>query len=134
MGSTTGGKRKPGYLGDCTLAKIGTDYSVPISYLAYVFCKCGVPVPIDVDEQLGVQWLANKPLQYSKQSIHWILLHYKINIPTKALWKYAILLGLIREIPFQMEVIEGWSVPFGVQTMLQVEQEEELVQVLGAYT
>lgn len=30
-----------------------------------------------------------------------------------------------------MAVKEGWSLPFGVQTCLRVEQEEELIRVLG---
>jgi hypothetical protein len=32
---------------------------------------------------------------------------------------------------FQMAMKEGWSMPFGVQTFLRVEQEEELIRVLG---
>ena len=32
---------------------------------------------------------------------------------------------------FQMAMKEGWSLPFGVQTFLRVEQEEEMIRVLG---
>jgi hypothetical protein len=32
---------------------------------------------------------------------------------------------------FEMAMKEGWSLPFGVQTCLQVEQEEELLRVLS---
>jgi hypothetical protein len=32
---------------------------------------------------------------------------------------------------FEMAMKEGWSLPFGVQTCLRVEQEEELIRVLG---
>jgi hypothetical protein len=33
---------------------------------------------------------------------------------------------------FQMAIKEGWSLPFGVQTCLRVEQEDELLRVLGS--
>jgi hypothetical protein len=31
-----------------------------------------------------------------------------------------------------MAIKEGWSLPFGVQTCLRVEQEDELLRVLGS--
>ncbi|KAL3944177.1 MAG: hypothetical protein SGBAC_001734 [Bacillariaceae sp.] len=46
-------KREDGFLGDCTLAEIALDYSVPICYLADVLCMWGVPVPIDINGRLG---------------------------------------------------------------------------------
>jgi hypothetical protein len=32
---------------------------------------------------------------------------------------------------FEMIMREGWSLPFGVQTCLRVEQERELLRILG---
>lgn len=124
-------KREPGYLGDSTLREIATDYSVPVCYLADVLCMWGVPVPINVDDRLGdlvtgeqafaiveaVNSLDIAALQdrYSNQSL--------LNVCND--WNVDLSEG------FEMAMKEGWSLPFGVQTVLRVEQEEELLRVLA---
>ena len=131
MGGRTGGKREPGYLGDSTLAEVAQDYSVPVCYLADVLCTWGVPVPISVYERLGdmvtgeqafsileaILTLDVAALQdrYSNNNIMEVCSYYDVDLRDA----------------FQMAVKEGWSLPFGVQTCLRVEQEEELLRVLG---
>jgi hypothetical protein len=125
--------REPGYLGDSTLDEIARDYSVPVCYLADVLTMWGVPVPINVRDRLGdlvtgeqafsileaVNSLDVAALQdrYSNQSLLVLCNDQDIDI-TEA---------------FAMAVKEGWSLPFGVHTVLRVEQEEELLRVLGMY-
>jgi hypothetical protein len=125
--------REPGYLGDSTLDEIARDYSVPVCYLADVLTMWGVPVPINVHDRLGdlvtgeqafalleaVNSLDVSALQdrYSNQSLLNLCNDQDIDI-TEA---------------FAMAVKEDWSLPFGVRTVLRVEQEEELLRVLGGY-
>lgn len=125
--------REPGYLGDSTLDEIARDYSVPVCYLADVLTMWGVPVPINVHDRLGdlvtgeqafaileaVNSLDVAALQdrYSNQSFLNLCNDQDIDI-TEA---------------FAMAVKEGWNLPFGVHTVLRVEQEEELLRVLGMY-
>jgi hypothetical protein len=125
--------REPGYLGDSTLDEIARDYSVPVCYLADVLTMWGVPVPINVHDRLGdlvtgeqafaileaVNSLDVAALQdrYSNQSLLNLCNDQDIDI-TEA---------------FAMAVKEGWNLPFGVHTVLRVEQEEELLRVLGMY-
>ena len=135
MGGKTGGMREPGFLGDSTLGEIARDYSVPVCYIADVLCTWGVPVPINVNERLGdmvtgeqafavleaIHTLDVSALQdrYSNNNLVEVCDYYDIDMRDA----------------FQMAVKEGWSVPFGVQTCLRVEQEEELLRVLGgSYT
>jgi hypothetical protein len=124
-------KREPGFLGDSTLQEIATDYSVPICYVADVLCMWGVPVPINLQDRLGdlvtgeqafalleaVNSLDIAALndRYSNQNI----------IQLCAEW------GMDLQEVFEMGMKEGWSLPFGVQTCLRVEQEEELLRVLA---
>ena len=124
-------KREPGFLGDCTLQDIATDFSVPVCYIADVLCVWGVPVPINSNDRLGdlvtgeqafsmleaIHSLDVADLQdrYSNDSLVTICDWYEIDL------KEA----------FQMAMKEGWSLPFGVQTFLRVEQEEEMIRVLG---
>jgi len=123
-------KREPGFLGDCTLQEIATDYSVPVCYLADVLCMWGVPVPINVHDRLGdlvtgeqafsvleaINTLDVSALhdRYSNQSLIHLCGDYDIDLSEA----------------FEMAMKEGWSLPFGVQTVLRVEQEEELLRVL----
>lgn len=124
-------RREPGFLGDSTLVEICTDYSVPISYLADVLCMWDVPVPININDRLGdlvtgeqafaiveaVNTLDVAALhdRYSNTNIQQLCYEWDIDIQ-KA---------------FEMAMKEGWSLPFGVQTCLRVEQERELLRVLG---
>eukprot|EP00547_Thalassionema_nitzschioides_P000744 CAMPEP_0194215594 /NCGR_PEP_ID=MMETSP0156-20130528/17517_1 /TAXON_ID=33649 /ORGANISM="Thalassionema nitzschioides, Strain L26-B" /LENGTH=282 /DNA_ID=CAMNT_0038944153 /DNA_START=50 /DNA_END=898 /DNA_ORIENTATION=- len=125
-------KREPGYLGDSTLSEIATDYSVPVCYLADVLCSWGVPVPINTHDRLGdlvtgeqafaileaIQSLDVADLQsrYSNNNMMIVCDEYGIELRDA----------------FQMAVKEGWSLPFGVQTCLRVEQEDQLVRALGS--
>ncbi|CAB9516035.1 expressed unknown protein [Seminavis robusta] len=126
-------KREPGFLGDSTLEEIATDYSVPVCYLADVLCMWGVPVPISVQDRLGDLATGEQAFaileainsldvaalhdRYSNQSLLNLCNDWEIDI-TEA---------------FEMAMKEGWSLPFGVQTVLRVEQEDELLRVLGGY-
>lgn len=124
--------REPGFLGDSTLAEICMDYSVPISYLADVLCMWGVPIPIHVHDKLGdlvtgeqafaiveaVNTLDVAALhdRYSNTNIQQLCFEWDIDLQQA----------------FEMAMREGWSLPFGVQTCLRVEQERELLRVLGS--
>lgn len=127
-------KRQPGYLGDSTLAEIAMDYSVPICYIADVLVVWGAAVPINVHDRLGdlvtgeqafalleaVNSLDVAALneRYSNQSLYQVCSDWDIDLKEG----------------FEMALKEGWSLPFGVQTVLRVEQEEELLRVLGGYS
>jgi hypothetical protein len=134
MGGKTrhpGRRREAGFIGDSTLAEIATDYSVPISYLADVLCMWGVPVPINVHETLGnlvtgeqafaiveaVNTLDVSTLhdRYSNTNVRQLCYEWDIDLQQA----------------FEMIMREGWSLPFGVQTCLRVEQERELLRILG---
>jgi hypothetical protein len=125
-------KREDGFLGDSTLHEIATDYSVPVCYLADVLCMWGVPVPISIHDRLGdlvtgeqafaiVEAIYSLDIaalhdRYSNQSLLSVCDDYDIDLKDG----------------FEMAMKEGWSLPFGVQTCLRVEQEEELTRVLGS--
>ncbi|CAJ1920352.1 unnamed protein product [Cylindrotheca closterium] len=122
-------KREDGFLGDCTLAEIALDYSVPICYLADVLCMWGVPVPIDINSRLGdmvtgeqafalveaVNSLDIGALQdrYANQDMVKMCHEWEIDIRDA----------------FAFAMKEGWSLPFGVRTVLRQEQEDELLRV-----
>lgn len=132
-GRTKSRKREDGFLGDCTLAEIATDYSVPLCYLADVMCMWGVPVPINVYDRLGdmvtgeqafalveaVNSLDIGALQdrYSNQNM--LILCDEWEIDMKDAFAFA--------------MKEGWSLPFGVRTNLRVEQEEELLRIFSRF-
>ena len=125
-------KREDGFLGDSTLQEIATDYSVPVCYLADVLVMWGTPVPINIHDRLGdlvtgeqafalVEAIYSLDIsalhdRYSNQSLMSVCDDYDIDLKDA----------------FEMAMKEGWSLPFGVQTCLRVEQEEELIRVLGA--
>ena len=124
-------KREIGFLGDSTLSEITTDYSVPICYLADVLCMWGVPVPINPQDRLG-------DLVTGEQAF--AILEAVNSLDVSALhdrYSNTSLLNLCAEWDidlqkaFELAVKEGWSLPFGVQTCLRVEQEDELLRVLG---
>lgn len=124
-------KREWGFLGDSTLSEIATDYSVPICYLADVLCMWDVPIPIDVNDRLGdlvtgeqafaileaVNSLDVAALHDRYSNSNLLQVCYEFDIPIQD--------------GFEMAMKEGWSLPFGVQTCLRVEQEDELLRVLG---
>ena len=124
-------KREDGFLGDSTLQEIATDYSVPVCYLADVLCMWGVPIPISIHDRLGdlvtgeqafaiVEAIYSLDVsalhdRYSNQSLVSVCDDYDIDLKDG----------------FEFAMKEGWSLPFGVQTCLRVEQEEELIRVFG---
>ena len=128
----TSSKREDGYLGDCTLSDIAHDYSVPICYLADVLCMWGVPVPINPRDRLGdlvtgeqcfaiVEAIYSLDIgalndRYSNMSIMQVCEYFEIDLKDA----------------FEFAMKEDWSLPFGVQTNLRVEQEEELLRTFGA--
>jgi len=124
-------RREQGFLGDSTLQEIATDYSVPISYIADVLCMWGVPVPIDTNEQLGNLVTGEQAfaLLEAVNSLDVSQLHDRYSntniLNLCAEW------DLDLRAAFEMCMKEGWSVPFGVRTCLRVEQENELLRVLG---
>ena len=123
--------REEGYLGDSTLHEISLDYSIPIPYLADVLTSWGVPVPIDPHDRLGDLVTAQQAYaileaiytldvaslhdRYSPENILSLCDIYDMDIKTV----------------FEYCVERGWGLPFGVRTFLRVEQEEELLDVLG---
>lgn len=124
-------KREPGYLGDSTLQEIATDYSVPVCYLADVLCLWGVPVPIHVNDRLGDLVTGEQAfaLLEAVNSLDIAALHDRYSnmslINLCHHWSVDLSEGL------EMAMKEGWSLPFGVHSVLRVEQEDELVRVLG---
>jgi hypothetical protein len=134
MGGPFGGEqvfREEGYLGDSTLKEISMDYSVPIEYLADVVASWGVPVPIDPLGRLGDMVTGEQAFamleaihtldiaalhdRYSEDNLMNICDYYDIDL------KEA----------FDFAMKRGWALPFGVRTFLRVEQEDELLEVLG---
>lgn len=123
--------REEGYLGDSTLHEISLDYSVPIPYLADVLTSWGVPVPIDPNDRLGDLVTAQQAYaileaiytldvaslhdRYSQETILSLCDIYDMDI--KAVFNYC--------------VERGWGLPFGIRTFLRVDQEEELLDVMG---
>lgn len=134
MGGKTrhpGRTREPGFLGDSTLQEIATDYSVPISYLADVLCMWGVPIPINVHERLGDLVTGEQAFAIVEavNSLDVSALHdrYSNTNVQQLCYEWDIEL----QEAFEMAMKEGWSLPFGVQTCLRVEQENELLRVLA---
>ena len=124
-------KREPGFLGDSTLQEIATDYSVPICYLADVLCMWDVPPPIHVDDRLG-DLVTGEQAFAILEAVHSLdvsALHDRYSnmnlINICAEWDIDL------QKAFEMCMREGWSLPFGVQTCLRVEQEDALVDALG---
>lgn len=127
--ASTGPRREEGFLGDCTLAEIAMDYSVPICYLADVLCMWGVPVPINIQDRLGdlvtgeqafalveaVNSMDIGVLQDRYSNLNLLQLCNEFDIELKDAFEFA--------------MKEGWSLPFGVRTNLRVEQEEELLRL-----
>jgi hypothetical protein len=125
-------QRESGYLGDSTLQEIAQDYSIPISYIADVLCVWGVSPPIHIHDRLGdlvtgeqafslleaVNSLDVAAVQdrYSNQNLLSLCEEWEIDLQTA----------------FELCMKEGWSLPFGVQTCLRVEQEEELLRLHGS--
>ena len=130
-GKRKSSKREDGFLGDCTLVEISLDYSVPICYLADVMTMWGVPVPIDINARLGDMVTGEQAFalveavnsmdvgalqdRYSNQNLMQICDEWEIDIRDA----------------FAFAMKEGWSLPFGVRTILRTEQEDELLRVFS---
>jgi hypothetical protein len=124
-------RREDGYLGDSTLNEIAQDFSVPICYLADVLCTWGMQPPIALDERLGDLVTGDQVFALA-EAVHSLDVstlqdaYSNMNI-MQLCYEYDVDLGKA----INMAVKEGWSLPFGVQTCLRVEQEYELLRVLG---
>lgn len=125
-------RREPGFLGDSTLQEIATDYSVPISYLADVLCMWGVPIPINIQERLGDLVTGEQAFTIVEavNSLDVSALHDRYSNTNLLQLCYEWDIEL--QEAFDMAMTEGWSLPFGVQTCLRIEQENELLRVLGS--
>lgn len=126
------GRREEGFLGDCTLAEIATDYSVPICYLADVLCMWGVPVPINIRDRLG-------DLVTGEQAFALVEAINSLDIgvlqdrySNMNLLQLCDEFGIELKDAFEFAMKEGWSLPFGVRTNLRVEQEEELLRLYSS--
>ena len=124
-------KREDGFLGDSTLQEIATDYSVPVCYLADVVCMWGAPVPINVHDRLGDLVTGEQAfaLLEAVNSLDVAALHDRYS--NSNLVQFCYEFDILLQGAFEMAMKEGWSLPFGVQTCLRVEQEDELLRVLG---
>ena len=124
-------KREIGFLGDSTLSEIATDYSVPICYVADVLCMWGVPVPIDPSDRLGDLVTGEQAfaLLEAVNSLDVAALHDRYS--NTNLMQFCHEFDIPLQSAFEMAMKEGWSLPFGVQTCLRVEQEDELLRVFG---
>jgi hypothetical protein len=124
-------KREAGFMGDSTLAEISTDYSVPICYLADVLCMWGVPAPIHVYDRLGDLVTGEQAFSIVEAVNSLDIAALNDRYSNTSLIQLAAEWDIDLQAAFEMVMKEGWSLPFGVQTCLRVEQEEELIRVLG---
>jgi hypothetical protein len=124
--------REPGFLGDSSLAEICTDYSVPISYLADVLCMWGVPIPIHIHDKLGDLVTGEQAFAIVEavNTLDVAALHDRYS--NTNIQQLCFEWGIDLQHAFEMAMREGWSLPFGVQTCLRVEQEQQLLRVLGS--
>ena len=123
--------REEGYLGDSTLREISLDYSVPISYLADVVASWGAPVPIDPNCRLG-DMVTGEQAYAILEAIHTLdvaALHGRYS--EEDLMGLCDIYDIDPTDAFEFSIERGWALPFGVRTFLRVEQEEELLDVLG---
>ena len=125
--------REEGYLGDSTLQEIAMDYGIPVCYLADVLCMWGVPVPIDIyqtplgDLVTGEQAFAILEAVNSLDAGALNDRYANVNLQQLCMEE-----DIQLSEAFAMAMKEGWSLPFGVNTVLRVEQVDELVRVLGS--
>mmetsp|Transcript_6643 Transcript_6643/g.10137 ORF Transcript_6643/g.10137 Transcript_6643/m.10137 type:complete len:271 (+) Transcript_6643:75-887(+) len=124
-------KREPGYLGDSTLEEIATDYSVPVCYLADILCTWGVPVPISIQDRLGDLVTGEQAFAILEAITTLDVAELQDRYSNSNMVVLCDFNGIELRDAFQMAINEGWSLPFGVNTCLRVEQEEELIRALG---
>ena len=106
--------------------------AIPVCYLADVLCIWGVPVPINVHDRLGDLVTGEQAFAILEavNSLDVAALHDRYS--NQNLLTACDMYNIDISEAFQMCIKEGWSLPFGVQTCLRVEQEDELVRVLGS--
>lgn len=91
----------------------------------------GCPTPIHVQDRLGDLVTGEQAFSILEavNSLDIAALHDRYSntnlLNVAAEWDIDI------KAAFEMAMEEGWSLPFGVRTCLRVEQEEELIRVLG---
>jgi len=129
--SKASSRREDGFLGDCTLREISSDFQMPVCYLADVLCGWGVPVPIDIDSRLGD--MVTGEMAFSLvEAVHTLDVG-----DVNDRYSNFDLMGLCFEYDMDIKaaldfcVREGWKLPFGVRTYLRSEQEDLLVQNLS---
>jgi hypothetical protein len=94
----------------------------------------GVPIPINIDDRLGDLVTGEQAfaLLEAVNSLDVAQLHDRYSNTSLLTLCYEWDIDLQKA--FEMAMKEGWSLPFGVQTCLRVEQESELLRVLGGQT
>lgn len=123
-------KREDGFLGDCTLKEIASDFQVPVCYLADVLCTWGVPAPIDVYARLG-DMVTGEQAFAILEAIHTLDLGVlNERYSNMDLMTVCDEYGIELKDAFDFVVKENYNLPFGVRTFLRVEQEDELIKNL----
>lgn len=125
-------QREEGYLGDSTLQEIAQDYSIPISYIADVLCVWGVPPPIHIYDRLGDLVTGEQAFSLLEAVNSLDVAAVQDRYSNQNLLSLCDEWGIDLQAAFELCMKEGWSLPFGVQTCLRVEQEEELLRVHGS--
>lgn len=125
-------KREEGFLGDSTLQEIAQDYSIPICYLADVLCTWGVPVPIHPQERLGDLVTGEQAFAILEAVNSLDVGQVQDRYSNTCLIDLCTMWDIGLQEAFEFAMKEGWSLPFGVQTCLRVEQEDELLRLYAA--
>ncbi len=108
------------------------DFSVPICYLADVIASWGAPLPIDPHARLG-DLVTGEQAFAILEAIHTLdIAELHSRYSEDCLLDLVEYYDLDLKEAFEFCMARGWSLPFGVKTFLRVEQEEELLDVLGA--
>jgi hypothetical protein len=126
------GRRDEGFLGDCTLAEIAMDYSVPICYLADVLCMWGAPVPINPRDRLGDLVTGEQAFALVEAVNSMDIGVLQDRYSNLSLLQFCDEFDVALKDAFAFAMKEGWSLPFGVRTNLRVEQETEILRLFSS--
>ena len=91
----------------------------------------GVPVPIQIDDRLGDLVTGEQAFAILEavNSLDVAALHDRYS--NMSLLNFCNEYDIELQSAFETAMHEGWSLPFGVQTCLRVEQEDELLRLFG---
>jgi hypothetical protein len=134
-GSSGIGQREEGFVVDSVLMDIAHDYSIPVCYLGDVLVQWGVPPPIDPrntplkDLVTGEQAFSLLEALVSLDSTR-LNERYSSDTLEDLCYEYDDMFDLAEAVDFCMK--EGYNLPFGIQTCLKTEQEEQLLRVLAS--